>query len=130
MAIFGKKDNKEEKVIEKKSADKVEKKETTITKVAKESDRNLSDVLIKPRITEKAAVKADEANAYTFEVQKSATKTDIKDAIEKIYKVVPVKVNTVITPRKVIKNRKGSGFKGGIKKAIVFLKKGDKIDFV
>lgn len=130
MAIFGKKNNTE-KVVEKVSEKKAEKKETTVTaKVAKESDRNLSNVLIKPRITEKAAFKADEANAYTFEVHKSATKRDIADAIEKIYKVVPVKVNTVITPRKIIKNRKGSGFKGGIKKAIVFLKKGDKIDFV
>jgi large subunit ribosomal protein L23 len=139
MAIFGKKD-KETKIKEdkkevapkaeaKKATKKAEKPETSAP-VTKATEKNLSNIILKPRITEKAAIKADEANAYTFEVHKSATKTDVAEAIEKIYKVVPKKVNIVINPRKIVRNRKGSGFKGGVKKAIVFLKKGDKIDFV
>jgi large subunit ribosomal protein L23 len=131
MAIFGKKDKKEDKKDIK--APKAEVKKEAPKKAENTSvevEKNLSGVILKPRITEKAAIKADEANAYTFEVHKNATKTDVADAIEKIYKVVPEKVNIIRTPRKIVRNRKGSGFKGGIKKAIVFLKKGDTIDFV
>jgi len=132
MALFGKKDKKveETKVESTKTETKKADKKSEATPVQMESAKNLSGVILKPRITEKSAVKADEANAYTFEILKSATKTDVSEAIEKIYKVVPKKVNIIINPRKVVKNRKGSGFKGGVKKAIVFLKKGDKIDFV
>jgi large subunit ribosomal protein L23 len=129
MALFAKKEKKVEKeeVKKPKTAVKSAKKEEVATV---ESDKNLSGVILKPRITEKAAIKADEANAYTFVVHKSATKKDIALAIEKIYKIVPRKINIIINPRKVVRNRKGTGFKSGIKKAVVFLKKGDSIDFV
>jgi large subunit ribosomal protein L23 len=134
MALFGKK-SKETKNEEKKDvkspkteAKKDSKKESV--PVSKTADKNLSGVILRPRITEKAAIKADEANAYTFEIHKDATKNDVALAIEKIYKVVPEKVNIIRNPRKIVRNRKGFGFKGGVKKAIVFLKKGDKIDFV
>ena len=60
----------------------------------------------------------------------NATKKDVVDAVEKIYKVVPKKVNMCKIPRKAVGIRRGKGFKGGGKKAIVYLKKRDKIEFV
>lgn len=130
MAIFGKKDKKEKKDVAPKAEVNKAPKKAESAPAQTEADKNLSGVILKPRITEKAAIKADEADAYTFEVHKNATKTEVAEAIEKIYKVVPKKVNIIRNPRKIVRNRKGSGFKGGVKKAIVFLKKGDKIDFV
>ncbi len=92
--------------------------------------RNLENVIIKPRITEKAVTTTDKTNAYTFQISKDANKSDVKEAIEKIYNVTPVKVNITNLPRKKVGVRRGKGFKKAVKKAVVYLKKGDKIDFV
>ena len=86
-------------------------------------------IIKKPRITEKAAHNA-EANVYTFEVAQSANKTEIKKAILELYKVKPVKVNILQIPRKEIFSRGKAGVKSGGKKALVYLKKGDKIEFI
>lgn len=86
--------------------------------------------LLRPRITEKAAVQADESNSYTFEVADNATKKDIERSFETIYKIKPVKVAVVKLPRKKVSIRGRKGFKKGLKKAMIFLKKGDKIEFV
>jgi large subunit ribosomal protein L23 len=89
--------------------------------------------LQKPRITEKAAIVADKDNVYTFNIAPDATKLDVKKAIEKIYKVAPIKVAiTKIPTKKVqVRGQRGKfGSKNGGKKAYVYLKKGDKIDFV
>ncbi len=83
----------------------------------------------KPRITEKVSLLAEQ-NAYTFEVTTSATKNEIKKEIEKLYKVKPIKVNVIRVPRKKIVVRGKIGIRGGGKKAIVYLKKGDKIEIV
>ena len=92
--------------------------------------KDLSSVLVKPRLTEKAA-KATISGTYVFNVAPDATKTDIKKAIEQIYKVTVEKVNISKVPKKVaFKRRKNQGVKGGGKKAYVHLKKGDKIQFV
>lgn len=86
-------------------------------------------ILIRPRITEKAAASA-EKGAYVFEVAKNATKRDIAQAVRAFYKVNPTKVTIVaIPPKKVIvKGRRG--IRSGGKKAYVFLKKGEKIEVV
>jgi large subunit ribosomal protein L23 len=81
----------------------------------------------KPRITEKAGI-AGEANIYTFEVDKNATKGKIKQAVKELYKVTPVKVNIINLPVKNVFVRGKFGTQAGIKKALVFLKKGDKIE--
>ncbi|MFM2383776.1 MAG: ribosomal subunit protein large subunit ribosomal protein [Candidatus Parcubacteria bacterium] len=81
----------------------------------------------KPRITEKATFSA-EKGAYIFEIAQDATKITVAKAIEALYKVVPVKVNIVRTPAKKVFVRGKVGYKQAVKKAIVFLKKGDKID--
>lgn len=90
---------------------------------------DLSWVLKKPRITEKAAfISAD--NAYTFDVAPRANKIQIKKAIIEQYKVTPVKI-TVINRKARKETRRGRQMHiTGTKKAMVFLKKGDSIEFV
>jgi large subunit ribosomal protein L23 len=85
------------------------------------------DVILSPVITEKATA-ASEHNQVVFKVHRDATKPEIKAAIEELFKVKVVSVNTI--------NRKGKaknfrGIKGrqqDVKKAIVRLAEGDKID--
>lgn len=88
-------------------------------------------ILHAPRITEKATY-AIERRVYVFDVAVDATKRDIMSAIEAVYGVTPVKVNTVrIQPRrKVSRSRRRAGIVSGYKKAHVYLKEGDKIDLV
>lgn len=81
------------------------------------------------RVTEKASF-AFEQNVYTFDVMPSANKTEIKKAIFTLYKVHPVKVNILPIPKKHIMSKGKAGVKGGGKKALVYLKKGDKIEIV
>jgi len=83
----------------------------------------------KPRITEKASFHAEQ-NVYTFDVEQSANKTEIKKAIFKLYKVKPVKVNILQVPDKQVFARGKAGVKSGGKKALVYLKKEDKIEFI
>ena len=61
--------------------------------------KDYTDIIIAPVITEKSASNA-ENNVYTFKVAKSATKTEIKWAIEKAFNVSVVKVNTLNTKPK------------------------------
>lgn len=89
------------------------------------------DVIIAPRITEKSMSNAV-AQQYCFEVHPRATKTQIRHAIEEIFKVNVMKVNTVNVDGK-MKNfaRRGvrtSGRQSDWKKAIVTLKPGQKIE--
>ena len=90
----------------------------------------MNNNLIKnPRITEKASF-AVEQNVYTFDVSSSANKTEISKAIFALYKVKPVKVNVLAVPHKNVMSKGKWGTRGGGKKALVYLKKGDKIEFV
>lgn len=126
MALFGKKKDTEDKKVEKNST----KKETS--KVV-DTAQDLTWVLSGPRITEKGAIVAESNNVYTFNIDKKANKTDVKKAIEAIYKVNPVKIAIAKIPTKKVQVRgqRGKfGNKGGGKKAFVYLKKGDKIEFV
>lgn len=86
-------------------------------------------ILKNPRITEKATF-ASEVGAYVFDVASDATKNEIKKAVFEIFKVKPSKVNVTSISRKKVQNRRMVGTKGGGKKAYVYLKEGDKIDFV
>lgn len=87
-------------------------------------------VLLRPRITEKAALKADSSNVYAFEVTKNATKKSIIASIKDAYKVTPIKVHLLAIPTKSVFRRGKAGTKGGGKKAYIHLKKGDKIDIM
>lgn len=86
-----------------------------------------SDILLRPRITEKASFVALK-NVYTFEVAPTANKKQISAAVKAFYGVLPIKVNVVKNPAKVVFIRGKKGVKAGVKKALVFLKKGDKIE--
>lgn len=95
------------------------------------TDYNLDGVLINPRMTEKSVMQG-EKNVYTFEVRRDATKYQVRDAIKALYKVTPVKVNIVNkAPAKRLQgSRNRMVHKAGMKKAYVYLKKGDTIDLV
>ncbi len=86
-------------------------------------------IIKNPRITEKASFAAEQ-NVYTFNVSAGANKTEITKAIFTLYKVKPVKVNVLNIPRKVIFSRGKKGVRGGGRKALVYLKKGDKIELI
>ncbi|MCX6712549.1 MAG: 50S ribosomal protein L23 [Candidatus Vogelbacteria bacterium] len=86
-------------------------------------------VLRSPRITEKSTALA-ERGGYVFVVDGRATKPSVKEAFVAKYKTVPVKINIVNLPAKTTFKRGIRGSKSGIKKAIVYLKAGDKIEVV
>ena len=87
----------------------------------------LFDVIRRPVVTEKST-RASEANAIVFEVDKSATKPLIKEAIEAIYGVKVKAVNTVLTKGKVKRFRGRPGRRNDVKKAYVTLEEGHMID--
>lgn len=91
-----------------------------------DSKSNRKPAVIRPRITEKASLQSN-ANAYTFVVDRNATKLSIVAEMKAKHGVTPVKVNIVNLPSKTVNIRGKVGTKAGIKKAIVFLKKGDTI---
>jgi large subunit ribosomal protein L23 len=86
-------------------------------------------IIKNPRITEKASY-AIEHNVYTFDVADSANKTEIRKAIFDLYKVKPVRVNVLSIAKKNIVMKGKRGIKSGGKKALVYLKEGDKIEFI
>jgi large subunit ribosomal protein L23 len=91
------------------------------------------NALIKPIITEKYTAEAEKFNRYGFVVDKRANKLEIKAAVEKMYGVSVVKVNTQQYVGKVKMRNTTRGLAIGRvsrnKKAVVTLKEGDKIDF-
>ena len=89
----------------------------------------MTQAIKNPRVTEKAS-NAQEQNVYTFDIAQLANKKEIKKAIFALYKVHPIKVNVLNIPRKTVLSKGRTGTKGGGKKALVYLKKGDKIEFI
>ena len=86
----------------------------------------LADVIRKPVITEKATSAID-INRYTFEVDHRAAKPDIKAAVESMFNVKVVGINTMNPPRRTRRVGKFSGKRSQVKKAIVRLADGDTI---
>ena len=66
-------------------------------------------------------------NQYTFEVDRRATKTDVRDAVERGYHVDVIKINMIRLPKKEVVLGRHKGTKGGLKKAIVTVKDGQSI---
>jgi large subunit ribosomal protein L23 len=85
------------------------------------------DVLIAPVVSEKSYGLLDE-NKYTFLVAPGANKTEIKIAVEKIFKVRVLKVNTMNREGKRKLTRFGNGKRSDTKRAIVQIAPGDRID--
>jgi ribosomal protein L23 len=90
---------------------------------------NIATFLMTPRITEKATVLA-ERNVYTFNVPQGTTKGAVAEAVFKLYKVHPYKVAIVKTPAARVLARGKRGKTAASRKAYVYLKEGDKIEFV
>lgn len=88
--------------------------------------RDLADLIVKPIVSEKATILLEE-NKYVFDVVLKATKTDIRAAIESLFEVKVVKVNTSRPPRKKKRVGRFMGFKTQYKRAIVTLAEGDTI---
>ncbi|MCX6451542.1 MAG: 50S ribosomal protein L23 [Actinomycetes bacterium] len=85
------------------------------------------DVLIAPVVSEKSYGMLDE-NKYTFLVAPSANKTEIKIAVEKIFGVKVLSVNTLNRQGKRKRTRIGFGKRNDTKRAIVSVAAGDRID--
>lgn len=90
---------------------------------------SLSDVLIKPLITEKTTMLRDETNQVTFLVEPRANQIEIKQAVEKAFDVHVTKVN-IVRRRPLKRKRQGRviGQYSGWKKAYVMLQPGEKIE--
>ena len=89
---------------------------------------NLSKIILMPHVSEKSVMIADNVKQQTFKVASSATKKDVKEAIEKLFEVEVIKVNilTVTGKQKVLGRAKGK--RKNYKKAYVTLKDGQDID--
>ena len=94
----------------------------------KNTDKSLQAVLA-PQITEKATMIADKNNHIAFKVTKYATKSEVKMAIETMFKVEVNSVNILNIKGKTKRSRTGMGKRNDWKKAYVCLKPGQEINF-
>jgi len=85
------------------------------------------DVILSPVITEKATT-ASEHNQVVFRVAPTATKPQIKEAVEKLFDVKVKKVNTLVRKGKFKTSRGMRGYQSDVKRAIVTLEEGHRID--
>jgi large subunit ribosomal protein L23 len=92
--------------------------------------RTIYSIIKRPLFTEKGSNLKESHNKVLIEVAKDANKFEVKRAIEEIFKVKVEKVATVNTNGKWKRYGKSIGKRPDIKKAIVTLKKGEKLDFV
>ncbi|MDY0276518.1 MAG: 50S ribosomal protein L23 [Acholeplasma sp.] len=86
------------------------------------------ELLREPIITEQSARLIEDFNRYTFKVAKNANKVEIKKAVEAIFKVKVLKVNTINVKPKFKRLGQHEGYTNAYKKAIVQLAEGQKID--
>lgn len=92
----------------------------------------LTEVLIKPLLTEKANAQQEKLRRYAFKVDRRANKLEIKKAVEEFYGVNVIDVNTAVVPGKNKARYTKAGFiqgmKGAYKKALVTVAEGETID--
>jgi large subunit ribosomal protein L23 len=85
------------------------------------------DVIKRPLVTEKGVAKKDAERTLCFEVAAGANKTEIKHAVQTVFKVKVEEVRTVTTAGKLRRRGRFSGYRGDWKKAYVRLKAGEKM---
>jgi large subunit ribosomal protein L23 len=90
---------------------------------------NITDVLKRPLITEKATLLKETSNAVSFAVDPRANKKQIQEAVEKLFKVKVIEVKTMNVSGKTKTRGRIVGRRPSWKKALVMLKPGDKIEF-
>lgn len=89
------------------------------------------EILRRPIITEKTSFQSSKLNQYVFEVDRKATKAQIKEAVETLFDVTVLRVNVINVPAKRSlrpRSRRNLVRRAGYKKAIVTLDAGDTID--
>jgi large subunit ribosomal protein L23 len=93
----------------------------------------VTEIIFKPIVTEKLTILGEKLNRYGFIVDKRANKLEIKKAVESLYGVTVAAVNTIRYAGKVKSRNTKSGSISGervaIKKAVITLAEGEKIDF-
>lgn len=91
--------------------------------------RNAMTVLIRPVVSEKSYAMMDK-NVYIFEVDRQATKIDVRHAVEQAFNVKVSNVNTLVRKGKSTRNRRTGvvGRRPDVKRAIVTLQEGHSID--
>ncbi len=90
---------------------------------------HLTQILVRPLITEKNNLARDARNEIVFEVHRDANKPMIKNAVEQLFGVRVVDVRTISHKGKIRRVGRFSGFRADTKKAIVQLVEGGQIDF-
>jgi large subunit ribosomal protein L23 len=86
------------------------------------------DIIKTVRITEKATIQSEKFNKYTFLTDRRASAPEIKKAVEQLFSVKVLRVNTANYEGKARRqSTKAAGKSSDYKKAVVTLKKGDKI---
>jgi large subunit ribosomal protein L23 len=85
------------------------------------------DVIRKPLVTEKGVTKKDAERTLCFEVNAAANKTQIRQAVETVFKVKVEDVRTSVTAGKLRRRGRFSGYRADWKKAYVRLKAGEKM---
>ena len=88
---------------------------------------NIYDVILKPIVTEKGVGKKEAENTLCFEVAQDANKTEIKTAVQKLFKVKVADVRTVANTGKLRRRGRFAGYRSDWKKAYVRLKAGEKM---
>lgn len=89
----------------------------------------LFEVVKRPIISEKSTMLGELSNTYAFEVSKESNKTQIREAIEKIFKVDVTSVRTMVVHGKYKRAGRFVSKRSNWKKALVQLKEGQKIEF-
>ena len=89
---------------------------------------DIYSVIRKPLVTEKSTIARDEENKYLFEVDRRATKIDIRNAVEKIFKVHVVNVHTMNMTGKKKRIGRIVGRRRNWKKAVITLTPGSSIE--
>lgn len=92
--------------------------------------KNIYTVIKKPIFTEKGSQLKESENKVLVEVDKDANKIEIKKAVEEIFKVKVEKVSTINSKGKWKRFGRSIGKRPDRKKAIITLKKGEKLDFI
>ena len=91
--------------------------------------QNLYRIIESPHVTEKTSALSINNNQVVFRVNKSATKNQIKKAVEELFSVSVTSVTTSISKGKTKRNKFGVYRRSDFKKAFVSLKQGDEIKF-
>lgn len=112
-----------------KKATKVESDSPKEVKVASARAADFAGLLLKPHVSEKAAVKADKG-IYIFDVPVSANKIEVRKAVEAIYGVKVVAVRTQRGIGKIVRRGRTVGRRNAWKKALVELKPGQKLTLI